>query len=106
MSFTLVDSQALLVTLLVVHCIGILMASYRIFFGNDLANLLTAVEYIAVNILSIITIYCIFAKDAVYLDIAIVLGLIGFLGTVALSRYIELSARQQGSAKRNIKESE
>lgn len=100
------DFQSMLLVILFLHCVGLILSIYRIILGPGLSNRLAGLEYVAINILSFLTIYCILANDPVYLDIGIVLALITFLGTIALARYIELSANHQAAAKRKTEEAE
>lgn len=89
------DYTYIILLALIVHCIGLIFSLYRVFFGEDLANRLVGIEYIGANSLSFLTIYCLLANDAVYIDIGIVFALVIFLGAVALARYIELGEHPQ-----------
>ncbi len=79
--------------ILVVHTLGLLISLYRIFWGPDLSNRLIGLEYVGLNALSFIAVFCIVAGDTVYLDVGIVLALITFLSTLSLGRYIERGAK-------------
>ena len=81
--------KTIVVVMLGIHIIGVTMSMYRVLKGPDLSNRLVGLEYIGLNALSFISVYCFLADDAVYLDVAIVLALITFLSTVSLARYIE-----------------
>lgn len=83
-----------------IHCLAAFLAIYRVILGPDLSNRLAGLEFIAVNFLSFLAIYCLLAKDPVYIDIGVVLALVTFLGTLSLARYIELGARNEAAAKR------
>lgn len=104
MSFSPWDIHTGVLIALTLHCLGLLLAIYRVILGPDLSNRLAGIEYIGINVLSFLAIYCILADDPVYLDIGVVLALVAFLGTLALARYIELSAKEQAFAKRGKKE--
>jgi multisubunit Na+/H+ antiporter MnhF subunit len=82
------------IIMLIIHCIGLCLALYRVFSGPDLSNRLVGLEYVSLNVLSFLALYCFLAADAKYLDIGIVLALISFLSTTALSRYIEREAEK------------
>lgn len=85
--------KTVVVIMLGVHIIGVAMSMYRVLRGPDLSNRLVGLEYIGLNALSFIAVYCFLADDPVYLDVAIVLALITFLSTVSLARYIERGSR-------------
>lgn len=96
----MIDLQTGVLIILLIHCLGLFLAIIRVITGPDLSNRLAGLEYIGINFLSFLAIYCILSDDPVYLDIGIVLALITFLGTIALARYIELSAKQEAFTKR------
>lgn len=87
--------NSVVLVLLALHCLGLFMAMYRVLRGPDLSNRLVGLEYIGLNALSFLALYCLLAEDPVYLDVGIVLALITFLSTVSLARYIERGAQQE-----------
>ena len=48
-----------------------------------------ALDLISILAAGVIAVYTIETGEAAYLDVAIALALVGFLGTVAFARYIE-----------------
>lgn len=79
--------------------IGILMvalflAIYRLVRGPSLPDRVVALDLIGVISLGIILVLTIRTNEPVYLDVAIVLGIVAFLGTVAFARYLERVAER------------
>ena len=69
-------------------CISIVLAFYRVIKGPSLPDRVVALDLIAYLVIGFIATYCIASDQPVYLDAAIVLALIAFLGTIAFARYV------------------
>ena len=76
-----------LVTILLLLSISI--ALYRFLKGSTLADRVVAFDAISVMSVSLLVILSLYYQRDFYLDIALVFGLIGFLGTTIFGRYIE-----------------
>ena len=74
--------------------IAILLAVVRLIRGPSLPDRVVALDLISILVAGITAIYAIETRQAVFLDVAIVLALIGFLGTVAFAHYIEKQVSQ------------
>ena len=61
----------------------------RLALGPSLADRVVALDMMTITIIVFCGIYAVYTGDASFLDVAIVLALIGFLATVALARYAE-----------------
>jgi len=75
--------------LLGVMSIGIVLAFIRLLRGPNIPDRLVALELLTTVGVGIAALYCIAFDEPVYLDVAIVLALVAFLGTVTFARYIE-----------------
>jgi multicomponent Na+:H+ antiporter subunit F len=73
--------------------VALLLAFVRLARGPSLPDRVIALDLISILAAAIAATYAIAAEKAVFLDVAIVLALISFLGTVAFARYVE----RQGS---------
>jgi multicomponent Na+:H+ antiporter subunit F len=69
--------------------VAVLLTFVRLVRGPDLANRVVALDLLSVLGVGIAAAAAVRAGDEVYLDVALVLALIAFLGTVALARYAE-----------------
>lgn len=69
--------------------IAISLAFLRLVRGPTLPDRVVALDLITTLVIGIIAIYAIATNEPVLLDLAIVLALISFLGTVAFAHYIE-----------------
>lgn len=68
---------------------SIFMVLYRLLKGPSLADRVIAIDLFGTILLSAISLYAILFNDSYYLDVAIVLALFAFLGTVIFGRFIE-----------------
>jgi multicomponent Na+:H+ antiporter subunit F len=75
--------------------VALFLAFARLVRGPSLPDRVVALDLIAVISGAFIAVYAIDNDQPVFLDVAIVLGLITFLGTVAFARYVERRARDE-----------
>jgi multicomponent Na+:H+ antiporter subunit F len=71
----------------------VVMAFIRLLLGPDLPDRVVALELIGVTVVGIIIVHALQMERPVFLDAAIVVALIGFLGTVTFARFLEKKAR-------------
>jgi len=69
--------------------IAIAMTLYRFIKGPTLSDRVIAFDAIGIMSVSFLVVLALYFQRSLYLDIALVLGLIGFLGTTIFGRYIE-----------------
>jgi multicomponent Na+:H+ antiporter subunit F len=74
--------------------VALLLAVARLVRGPSLPDRVVALDLISVLVAGATAIYAVRTGEAVFLDVAIVLALIGFLGTVAFATYVEKQAGQ------------
>ncbi len=73
---------------LVALSLALLLTAVRLIRGPTLADRILALDLITVLGLGFIVVVAIQTGFHLYLDIAITLGLLGFLSTIAFSRYL------------------
>lgn len=93
MNFSGLDSTGALIALSMMS-VAILLAVVRLIRGPSLPDRVVALDLISILVAGVTAIYAIATGQAVFLDVAIVLALIAFLGTVAFARYIEKQVSQ------------
>lgn len=62
---------------------------YRIFRGPTAADHIAALDAMDLTVALAMVLYSLYTGRGIYLDIALVLALLGFVGTVFVGRYIE-----------------
>lgn len=68
--------------------VSFFLTVYRLVRGPSLADRVLTLDFLFTLGITFIAIFIIATHRTVYLDIAIALGLVGFLATVAYSRYV------------------
>jgi multicomponent Na+:H+ antiporter subunit F len=69
--------------------LGVAFAFVRLIKGPSLSDRIVALDMMTVLIVSFCGLYAIRSRDTAFVDVAIVLALVGFLATVALARFVE-----------------
>ena len=73
----------------IIIMISIFMSAYRFIVGPDLVDRVISFDVITISSIGIIAIISHFTNRMIYLDIAIVYGLLSFLGVIVIGRYLE-----------------
>jgi len=74
--------------------VAMLLAAIRLIRGPSLPDRVVALDLISILAAGITAIYAIASGQAVFLDVATILALVSFLGTVAFARYVEKQVSQ------------
>ena len=69
--------------------IGILLSAIRLIKGPSVMDRVISVDTINMMIVGLIAVLSILLKNGMYLDIAIVYGILAFLETIILGKYME-----------------
>ncbi len=69
--------------------LAMMLAVIRLIRGPSLPDRVVALDLLSILAAGITAIYAIASGQAVFLDVATILALISFLGTVAFARYVE-----------------
>jgi multicomponent Na+:H+ antiporter subunit F len=78
---------------LVVLAMSVLIAFGRLAWGPTLPDRIVAMDLIAVLVVALIVVSAAATGERAFLDTAIVVALIGFVGTIAYARYVERGHR-------------
>lgn len=66
-----------------------LVLLYRVAEGPTVADRVVAADSIDILASVALVLFAVFSKRAIYLDIALTLAILGFIGTILISRYLE-----------------
>nr|WP_111298666.1 monovalent cation/H+ antiporter complex subunit F [Paracoccus saliphilus] len=69
--------------------LGVALAAIRLVKGPTLADRIVALDMMTVQLVAFGGLAALQAGSAAFLDVAVVLALVGFLATVCLARYLE-----------------
>jgi multicomponent Na+:H+ antiporter subunit F len=66
------------------------LAFYRLIKGPHINDRIVAMDLIASIVMGFILVYSVVINKAIYFDIAVVISLISFMGTIGISTYLKL----------------
>jgi multicomponent Na+:H+ antiporter subunit F len=69
--------------------LGVAFAFLRLVLGPTLPDRVVALDMMTVLIVAFCGLYAVLSEDTAFIDVAIVMALVGFLATVALARFVE-----------------
>ena len=69
--------------------LGVAFAFARLVTGPTMADRIVALDLVTVQAVAFMGLLCLGTGEAAFLDVAIAIALVGFLGTVAFARYVE-----------------
>ncbi|WP_425092038.1 monovalent cation/H+ antiporter complex subunit F [Tropicimonas sp. S265A] len=72
---------------------ALVLTTYRLLKGPTLPDRVVALDLISILLVALLTLFALSSQVETYLDAALVLALVAFLGTVALARFILRSGR-------------
>lgn len=68
--------------------LAMLLATYRLWRGPDVLDRVLALDTLYIDALALLVVLGVRLDDAVYFEAALLIGLLGFVGTVAMARYL------------------
>ncbi|MBX3009942.1 MAG: hypothetical protein KF832_00495 [Caldilineaceae bacterium] len=81
--------------LIVILTTSLALCFVRLYRGPDIPNRTVAFDLIAIHAVAIIALFAIQQRSSPLLDITIITGVLGFLGTVMMARYLENSHQKR-----------
>ena len=69
--------------------LGVGLGVLRLVLGPTVIDRIVAIDMLTIVCISIISLYALVADPFIYLDAALVYGVLSFLGVVAAARYLE-----------------
>ncbi|GAB4433718.1 MAG: monovalent cation/H+ antiporter complex subunit F [Chloroflexi bacterium OHK40] len=76
-------------TLMAATAISLALTTARLLLGPSIPDRAMAFDMIMIHVVALISMYAVMVNQQSLLDSVLVVALLGFLGTVALARYIE-----------------
>jgi len=73
----------------IIALVGIMLSFVRLILGPTIADRAVALDGMTIISISLIVFIAYYSSRVIYLDVAIVYGLISFVGIVAIARYLE-----------------
>ena len=69
--------------------LALIIAFFRLYTGPTVNDRITALDLIASIVMGFILVYSLLIRKALYFDIAIIISLVSFIGTIAISTYLK-----------------
>ena len=82
-------AEGILIVAAVLISFGVLFGVVRLVLGRTLVDRIAAVDMLTVVSISLIALYAHVAGRFIYLDVALVYGVLSFLAVLAVARYLE-----------------
>ena len=82
-------AEGILVVAAVLIFCGIVLGVFRLILGHTVVDRVVAVDMLTVFSISLIALYAHIADRFIYLDVALVYGVLSFLAVLAVARYLE-----------------
>ena len=73
---------------LVIHVVLIGVALWRIWRGDNIVDRLIGADLATVVTLAVLVVLALITRNSIYIDVALGLAALGFIGTIALAKYI------------------
>lgn len=73
---------------LVVHALLLVAATWRVLRGENAVDRLLSVELVSMLALCILILITLLTEQSIYMDVALALAALGFIGTLALAKYL------------------
>ena len=71
--------------------LSMILALYRFFKGPSLVDRVIAFDIMNIVTVSLIALITFFSGRVIYIDVALIYGLLSFLGVIIIARYLEKS---------------
>jgi len=69
-------------------CIALLLSLYRLLVGPDVPDRILALDTLYINSIALLILLGIHLQSTLYYEAALLIALMGFMGTLALSKYL------------------
>ena len=73
---------------LVIHVILIGVALWRVWRGDNIVDRLIGADLVTILTLAVLVVLGLIDRNSIYIDVALALATLGFIGTIALAKYI------------------
>lgn len=80
--------EGVLYLALLVHVGMTAVVLWRVWRGENVVDRLAGVDLLGTLTLSVLVILALIERDSIYVDVALGVAALGFIGTIALARYV------------------
>lgn len=83
-----VTLDLILTVVLAIAAFATLLASYRVIVGPTTPDRVVGLDVIGTNVVAVAVVYAMATGRGYFLDVGLVLAIIGFISTVTVARYV------------------
>jgi multisubunit Na+/H+ antiporter MnhF subunit len=80
--------QIVLYVSLFIHLLLMATAVWRVWRGENVVDRLIGVELVTTLVLAVLVLVSLIFRDSIYIDVALALAALGFISTIALTKYV------------------
>jgi len=80
--------EAVLLIALLIHIVMIGVAVWRVWQGENVIDRLIAADLVSTLMLAVLVLIGLINRESIYVDVALGLGALGFISTIALAKYL------------------
>lgn len=80
--------KTMLILSMVFFAIAIALALFSIIRGPSLPDRVISLDFISVNLISTIALISVYFHTKAYLEVILILGILAFISTIALSKFV------------------
>ncbi|MFO7678501.1 MAG: monovalent cation/H+ antiporter complex subunit F [Chloroflexota bacterium] len=80
--------QIVLYMSLLIHLLLLAVAVWRVWHGENVADRLIGVDLVTTLVLAVLVLVSLIYRASIYIDVALALAALGFVGTIALAKYV------------------
>lgn len=81
--------QMILLSCLLFLTIAIFACLYRVIKGPSMPDRVMALDLIGINVIASVAILSMITETTAFIEVILLIGILSFVGTIALSRFIE-----------------
>lgn len=81
--------ETIIAVLMALTSISLVMTTIRLLLGPTIPDRAASFDLVMSHVAALVALYVIFVRQEILIDALIVIAILGFLGTVAVARYIE-----------------
>ncbi len=80
--------EVILMVSMFILVVSATLVAYRFIKGPTLADRIAALDLLSAHLIGIIALYAVFSEELLLMDAALILSLIGFLGTMSFAYFL------------------
>ncbi|WP_138420866.1 Na(+)/H(+) antiporter subunit F1 [Aquibacillus sediminis] len=81
--------EAALIVALIIMSVSVFLCFIRVVIGPSVSDRVVALDLIGIHLIGIVGMLMILHESLYYVEVVLVLGILAFIGTIALSKFIE-----------------